>query len=215
MIRVEIKSNLEDVRRRFGALTKNIEEKATVTALNRTLTTCRAAAARELKKHYGMLPVSKIKRRISAKRATRATLTATLIFSGSRFRLLGNWPITKTVTPRGVRVRLRGVSGGRTSFRGLPNLDIEMSGAGNSTPVPKALLSHAFIQRSRKTKVPNVWIRESVVEGHGGGRYPIGLLLVPGLGRAFTDKKIDETMRRLAAKIFTKNFAAELKYRSR
>lgn len=188
---------------RFTAKGASAASVATARALNKTMTTARAQSARDLKKVYGALKIGVIKRRIKLLRASRSRQESTLLFNGGRFRLFGNWPISKTVTRTGVRTRLRGVSSsGRITTRGLP-YGIEM---GSGLKVDPAELRNAFIQRSRKTQTPHVWMRLA------RPRYPIDVLLVPGLGRAVVEKNILTSIERAAVSRYPTVLARELEY---
>jgi hypothetical protein len=191
-LRVDIRSDLRASFAKFELRSRNAADAATAMALNRVMTTVRAEAARTMKRIYVALKIGTIKRQMKFQRATKKNRTATIVFSGKRFRLFGNWPITKTVTPTGVKVRLRGVTNKGINIKKLP-FEIE---TWSGDPISHAELAHAFIQRARTNKVPNVFVRVF------RERYPIEGLVVPGLSRVFVEKNIGVALSRIARKRF-------------
>ncbi len=164
--------------------------RASVRALNKTMTTVRAEGARELADLYPGIKIGTIKARISMDRATAARSSGALSFSGKRFRLYGNWVNAQTKT--GVRL---GAS--RRPWR-LETLD--------GTVVTEDALAHAFIQRSTKTGKPHVWIRV------GAARYPITALLGSSLAEAFDKKGIGPKLIRISKDRFAVIFQQEARF---
>lgn len=161
---------------------------AAVRALNRTMVTVRAEAARSMRAEY-KLPVGVLKKQMRFTRATRASLRAVLTFSKRRFRLT-NWAARQT--PRGVVVRMPWA--------------IE-TGAGKR--VPLALLRHAFIQSARGSGVRNVFVRV------GAERYPLDVLLAPSLSAAFVERNIGAALSRRALERFAQAFLQEAVFQVR
>lgn len=196
MIRVEIKSNIEDVRRRFATLAKDVEEKATVSALNRTATTVRAAAVREIRKEYPGLKAGGIRDELAITRATRARLEATVTLRGSRIPLIN---FGARQTRRGVSVQ---VKRGRTI---IPHAFIATMKNGHRGVFVRIKggkpLQFRYGPGSRIAKK--------------GRDLPIAELTGISLPRAFVNRNVQAVLKRLAADTFTKNFAAGLAYRSR
>jgi len=195
MIQVQIKSNLEDVRKRFGTLAKDVEEKATVSALNRTATTVRAAAVREIRAEYPGLKAGAIRDELKITRARRDQLEAIITLKGDRIPLID---FSARQTKKGVSVQIK---------RG------------------RKLIPHAFIA-TMKSGHKGVFVRVKSVKplvfrfGPGSrltqkkNDLPIAELSSLSLPRAFVNKNVQAVLKRLAAETFSKNFAAELSYRS-
>ena len=195
MIRVEIKSNIADVRKRFGELAKNVEEKATVSALNRTATTVRAAAVREIRKEYPGLKAGGIREELAITRATRAKLEATVSLRGGRIPLID---FSARPTNKGVTVQVK---------RG------------------RKLIPHAFIAtmknghkgvfvRSKGGKPVQFRFGPGSRVAKRGHDLAIAELTGISLPRAFVNRNVQVVLKRLARETFVKNFTAELKYRS-
>lgn len=168
------------------------EQKAAgVRALNRTMTTVRAEAARSLKGAYPGLLVGDIKKRIRLKRASGSDRapSAVLIFSGRRIALYGKF---------GMR------SFGRwgVSFRGLPWRLETISG----DAVTPEMLARAFRQRARGG-------RAGVFARHTEKRESFELLVAPGVARAVAERAIGDVLVRIAHRRFSETYAQEAKFR--
>lgn len=170
-ITVDVRHNLNRLEAELG-LYPNELRRAAVRALNRTITTVRAEASRSMQKEYPGLRIGPIKRQMVLKRATFNAPIAVITFSHKRFRLFGNFASRQTA--RGVPLR-------RLPWR-IETLEGET--------VQPAELAHAFIQRSRRTGVPNVWIRTSLVKQ----RYPITALLAPSLASTFVERHLGDKL---------------------
>jgi hypothetical protein len=87
MIRIDVRDNLKGVALRYQRLGTDVRDKALVRALNRTATTVRAEASREIRKQYN-LKSRVVKDQIRITRANRATLTAVIQASGRPIPLI-------------------------------------------------------------------------------------------------------------------------------
>jgi len=166
---------------------------AAVSALNKTLTTVRAQAARALRDEYPGFKAAVLKRQMRFKRASRLEPSAVLTFSNKRLRLFGNRRLSLIQTRYGTGVRL-----GKLPFR------LE---AADGRAIDPQDLQRAFVQRSRATSVPNVWLRA------GKARLPIDVVLAPSLSSAVVEKRIGEALLRVARSRFAVVFAQEGKFR--
>jgi len=132
---------------------------AAVRAMNRGTASARAAAARIMQSDYGGLKISTIKARMRLRRATAGAPTAEIKFSGRRISLYGNFGM-----------RAAGKFGVR--FGRLPWAVETIAGE----PVTSEMLQRAFRQRSGR--------RAAVLARVGAKRYPISILVAPGVARA-------------------------------
>lgn len=85
-LRIDVRHNLREVEISLGELAGNIRDKAVVRALNRTATTIRAEAAREIKAEYN-LKVGEIKGQMRIDNATAALLRSRVVVSGKPMSL--------------------------------------------------------------------------------------------------------------------------------
>jgi len=189
MISVDLKHSLGGFEAHLAGLA-GARMKAAVRALNRTMTTVRAEAARAMAREYEGLKIGTLKRQMRFKRATASEADASITFSNRRFRLYGNWNVRHS---RGQRVRLA-----RLPFR------VE---TGEGRRLDPAALSGAFLQRAKSNGTPNVFLRV------GRARYPITALVAPSLSSAFVERQVGEKLARIARTRFAVVFAQELKFR--
>jgi hypothetical protein len=172
-----------DVRPTFGKYSQRLEVhkrdriKAAVTAINRAAVSARAHAARELRDEYGgALKVSTIKARMKIKRASLSLPIGDLKFSGRRISLYGNFG-------------MRGIGRWGVRFTRLP-WKVETIGGEEVSP---DMLQRAFRQRGAR--------RAAVFARRGQTRYPISILVAPGIARALEqgtnkDKVVDRMRER-------------------
>jgi hypothetical protein len=185
-----------DIRHTMDRLTANLHllpgERlaAAVRALNRTATTVRAEAARELQKSYPGLRIAAIKKRIRFTRATRSSPSVAVIFSGKRIPLYGNFGM-RSAGKWGVR------------FSGLPWRIETVSGEA----VSPAMIERAFRQRSTRTGRADVFSR------HTAQRQSFELLLAPGIARAFAEAGVGAAIVRVARARFEVVFQQEAQFR--
>lgn len=186
MISIDIRHDLGALAERLGLLAKE-RQAAAVSALNKTLTTVRARAARDLARDYAGLKVGVLKKQLRFRRATRSEARAVLTFGNRRFRLI-NWRVRQS--PGGVRGRLPWA--------------LE---TGDGQPIPAAQLRHAFIQRATTNGVENVFLRA------GRARYPLHVLLAPSLSYTVVQKRLNTALSRFARERFAVVFQQDAKFR--
>jgi hypothetical protein len=186
---IEIRHTLDRLSARLSLLPAE-RLQAAVRALNRTMTTVRAEAARELQDEYVGMRIAAIKKRLRFTRATRANPSATITFSGKRIPLYGNF-------------NMRGVGRWGVRFRGLPWRLETISG----DAVTPEMLERAFRQRSRRTGRADVFAR------HTSRRESFDLIVAPGIARAFAERNIGVALERVARDRFEIVFEQEAKFR--
>ncbi len=162
---------------------------AAVRALNRTMITVRAEAARTLRVELPRVKVSALKARIKLQRASRERPVAALTFSGRRFALYGNFGM-RTLSGFGVR------------FSKLPWRIETISG---DTVTPE-MLARAFRQRSRRGGRASVFARHTKV------RESFEILVAPGVARAFAERGIGDALVQVTRDRFAIVFQQEAKF---
>lgn len=129
MIRIDIRPELADVERMLREMSPTAR-RATSRAINRTLTTVRAEAARQVREQRN-LPIREIRRQMRIDRATPAALSGSIVVTGRpipirHFARSSSRGVSAKVTRKGRAVLLR--REGRKAFRnpavggGLPVL---------------------------------------------------------------------------------------------
>ncbi len=194
-VRFDVRENLRDIVRKFESSTREQVAAALPRALNRTLTTTRAAAARLLGKGYPGMKAATLKRQIKFTRASKALPTAVLTFSGRRFRLYGNFNVRTRNTRYGTGVP----QGARLPANLL---------TGDNRPVSGADAVKMFLARSGRNGRPNFWLRL------GRDRMPITVVVVRGLAGAYVQEKIDQALIPIARDRFVVAITQELKFRT-
>lgn len=185
-MRLDIRENIQAATLSLTAIPEKASKQATVRALNRTITSVRAQAAREMRKDYGSLPIRILKAMMKFTRANTATLTAKLTFSNKRIPLI-RWNAVQT--SRGVRVK------------GPKRM--QTWGGKEITP---DMLSSAFIQAAGSNGVRNVFIRL------GSKRYPIEGIVSASLAATYVEGKISAALNTAARLKFQENFVRELRF---
>lgn len=185
---VDVRHTLESFRVRL-MLYPNERLQAAVRAMNRTITTVRADASRQLRDAYPGVKVSDLKRRMPLKRATRSRMEAAIVFSGRRIALYGNF-----------NMRAFGKWGVR--FSKLPWRIETVSGE----PVSPEMLARAFRNRARGG-------RATVFSRHSKVRTSQEVLVAPGIARALTERRIADALMRVARGRFAVVFEQEMKFR--
>lgn len=160
---------------------------AGVRAMNRALTSVRAEAVRQLKPQYSGIKVSAIRARLNMIKASNSKPTAVLIFSPSRIQLYGNFSM-HTFGKFGVR------------WGALP-WRVETP---DGEEISKSDLDRAFRNRLTKDGRPVVMIRVQ------SKRYPVAVLLAPGMARTAVEKQILEACKTVGYSSFASNFKHEL-----
>lgn len=194
---VDIRHDLDGLSARLGLMAKE-RLAAALSAINKTMTTVRAEAARGLGQEYPGLGIGAIKRRIKLTRASRGNLRAAAVFSKSRLRLF-NWRLNRVNTRWGTGVRVSGR---------LPRQILRVDAiSGRVSPVSSSELKSAFLQRSRKNGTPNVWLRQ------GKESMPIDVLVTPSLSETLVATKLNAAYARRARERFRVVFAQEAKFK--
>lgn len=184
-----------DVRHTLGRLSAELglypreQMAAAVRALNRTITTVRAQAARALQKEYPGVKVATLKKRLRFRRATRQKMSAAIDFSGRRIALFGNFGM-RAVGQWGVR------------FRKLP---WRIEGVSGEVVTPE-ILARAFRQRGTGG-------RASVMARWTRFRQSHEVLLAPGVARALAERGIGDALVRIGRNRFAVVFAQEARFR--
>ncbi len=186
-MRLDIRENIQAATLSLTAIPEKATKQATVRALNRTITSVRAQAAREMRKDYGSLPIRILKAMMKFTRANTATLTAKLTFSNKRIPLI-RWNAVQT--SRGVRVK------------GPKNME-----TWTGDPITTEMLNNAFIQTARSNGVKNVYIRVA-----GSKRYPIEGIVVASLAATYVEGRISAALNTAARLKFQENFVRELRF---
>lgn len=199
MIKVDVRSNVGDARRRMTALRESVQDQAVVRALNRTLTTVRAAAQREIRKEYPGLRAGTVREELKIRRATRAVMNAKITVQGRRMPLID---FAASQTRRGVSVRIKGQRK-RVDHAFITTLKSGHKGVFVRAPNSKA-------QGSRMNFRIGVGSRLRK-RGHD---LPIAELTSIGLPRAFNNQKVQQALNSLARSTFLKNLQAEINYRT-
>lgn len=159
-------------------------------AINRALTSGRAAAVRLLQAEYGGLRAAQLRPRVKINKATRAMPRGSLVFSGRRIQLYGNFGM-RAVGNWGVR------------FRKLP-WRLETIDGDAVTP---EMLARAFRQRSRRGG------RASVFARHTRHRESFEVLVAPGVARALTERRLEPKIRQVLRSRYAVVFEQEMKFR--
>lgn len=185
-LHVDLRHDLNRLQGRLEQLPRE-RLQAAVRALNRTMVTVRAQAARDMGAAYPGLRIAAVKSRIKFTRATRTKAAAALTFSAKRFRLISF-----------------GVRQGAAGVRGRVPWGLE---TGDGLRLTQADLQQAFIRTSRQYGVANVFRRV------GRERYPITVVLAPSLASAFRELSIGDRLAKLARERFAVVFAQEAAFR--
>jgi hypothetical protein len=184
-MRIDIRSDIKAASIGLFALPEKITAPATARALNRTITSLRAQAAREMRKDYGNLPIRILKALMRFARANKYQLQAKLTFSNKRIPLL-RWNAIQTAT--GVKVK---------GPKRIETWEGEV--------VPPEALRHAFIATSANG-VRSVFLRV------GKKRYPITGVVAASLARSYVEGRINALLTDSARTKFFINYQRELKF---
>jgi hypothetical protein len=197
VIRIDVSSNIAEIRRAFPRIAEELQDKALVRALNRTGSTVRTAAVREIRAEYPGFKAAATRDAMRMRQATREDPAFTLEVRGRRLPLID---FSARQTRRGVSVNIKG----------------------------RKVIGRAFIARMKSGHV-GVFARVqpdspkgSPVFRYGpgsrihrrGSDIPITELDTMSVPRAFMQKKIQQSMRRVAVDALVKNYRAELNYQS-
>jgi hypothetical protein len=184
---INISAEMSGVHAMLDALERE-KAPAAARALNGTVTTVRSLAVNDLKADYP-IKVGAIRKRINLEKATKGKLQAAAVFSGARIPMFGNF-----------------------GMRGLKNMGVRFSKlpwrveTADGQQVDGAMLQRAFRNRLKRGGRATVMARE------GSGRYPIQVLVAPGLSRALVEKKLGAAYEAAGRARFAELYLRELQF---
>jgi len=188
MIEIDIRADLSRVQATLGLLEREVMP-AAVRAMNKTLTTVRAEASRELRRDYPGVKAGALKARMKLVRATRNRPTAEVVFSGSRIPLYGNF---------GMRGFGRfGVRFGKLPWR-VETLEGEAVG--------RERMARAFRNRLKRGGRAVVFSRETK------HRQSHQILVAPGIARALAERPLGATLVRIGRARFLEVLDQEVRF---
>lgn len=196
-IGISVRSNAAELARDIDGLQADIERKALVSALNRTATTVRAEAVREIRAEYKGFKARVIRDAMNIERAFAGKLTAAVVVSGRRIPLI---ELMTSANRRGVRVRVKG------GTKLIPHAFVTTLRSGHK----------GIFVRAESSKGVNIVFRRgegSRVRPWPAHDLPITELTTLSLPTAFLQKKVQAKLDVLASDAFNKNFARELAFR--
>lgn len=188
---IDISADLQRVQLKVGLLEREVLP-AAVRAMNKTLTTVRAEATKELRRDYPGVKASAMKARMKLVRATRGKPTAAVVFSGSRFSLYGNFGM-RPFGQWGVR------------FSKLP-WRVETLSGDDATEELKANPLRVFRNRLRSGGRAAVFLRWTEK------RLSQEMLLAPGIARAIGERRVGAVGVRVGRARFAEVFAQEVRF---
>lgn len=191
MIDIDIRADLSGVSARLGVMERELMP-AAVRAMNKTLTTVRAEAAREFRPMYAGLKVSAIKARMKLVRATRTKPVAAVVFNGSRFSLYRNFGM-RAFGAWGVRF-------GKLPWR------VETLSGDIATEELKANPRRLFRNRLRRGGRAAVFLRWTEQ------RLSHEMLVAPGLAQALVETAIGNKMVTVGRARFLQVFDQEARF---
>lgn len=208
MVEVSVQSNIERIKLQFRAFTSDLEEQATVRALNRAGDQSVTAASREIRKVYNVTAAATRQQIRVASRARRGRLSFAIRIFGRRIPLLAF------------------VRGGRT-----PTSDRRRRGAGVTVEVKRGQqkrISHAFIARMKSGHVgvfARAYSAKTILgsEPFRSGRgsrirpyfdpdLPIAELTTLPVPRMFMEKTVRSAVATVARESFERNFTQQVKF---
>jgi hypothetical protein len=220
-VTLDLTSNIAPVAARFSALTRKIEEQATVRSLNRAIVTARATAAREIAKEYPGIKIAKTKEAMKTINATRGKPEAMLRVQGARLPLIDF--VAGRVSLSGVNfVRRRGKLRVSSVAKQTEGIRVRIKGQ-------IKLIPHAFIAMTKSGHI-GVFVRaysskstsdmkfrfgkDSRIKPWPSHDLPIAELTTLNIPRAFMNEKVQGVIKPVARDAFLKNLQAELAYRT-
>jgi hypothetical protein len=197
-MQVSVKDNIAQVLARMRMYKQDVVDKAVPRALNRTADQARTAIGRELRAEGYNLSAAEIKSAIATIRASKGRLVAQLRV-GRKTKSLISFDAKETKD--GVRVKVHGpaklIKGAFIAQRlnGVSGVYVEDKSAGK-----------IVIRRQKQYK-----------KGSRGGwhDYPARKLYGPSVGGVYANERIQATMMRVIAELFTARLEHEIKYLSR
>jgi hypothetical protein len=188
MMQVDISADLSRAREKALRL-QNAIDPAAARAANRTVVTVRAEAVKRLRPEYPGLKAGQLRVRMKLTNARRDALVAKVTFSGRRISLYGNFNM-RTQGKFGVKF-------GLAPWR-VEDLDGEA--------IPPEMLARAFRNRLKRGGRATAFAR------WGKKRYPLAVLVAPGLAKAVVERKIEAALEALGRSRFRAAFAQELRF---
>lgn len=199
MISIDVRTDISQIKRQLANVRQAVQDRATVSALNRAGTTMQTQGAREIKKVYSNLKIGALKGYFRLEKARKGTLTVRINPKGGRLPLTF-FPV-RTYGPKrgpgGVVVRL-----GKETLR----------------------IPHAFVaKRGSRTAV---FIRATDYNGQlynkgsfrskrvqrGGHDLPIAELFARSIPEVMLRNGIDATLVKIGEQRFVDEFERQLKY---
>lgn len=197
-----------DVRRAVAeihGLRADLEEKATVRALNYTLNRVATETGREIRKVYNV-KLKAITAALKKHRASKRRLTARLVVEGVRLGLIEF--AARAVNPWNVKGRRHRRRGGGVS--------VQIKVAGGRKIVKGAFITASTANNAKgggSEGMRQVWRRTGAgdLAGDTGERYPIVNLRSISIPQAFSNQAIIRALQVLAGENFNREFARQLR----
>jgi hypothetical protein len=200
-MRIDVAFDPEALQLQLRTLRTDIRSGVIVRALNRTLTTVGAEAAREISKDLSpVLKVAQAKKALTFRKATRTTLTARLIAAQKKRIPAGLWRSSQVA--RGVRSTAPGI-------RGLILHAFLRKRYGRTAIMIRSVTPKAQTWPIVKPRVG----RGSRINPGDGPDYPISEIYVPGVPQSFVRRVLSAKMRSIATRRFAQIVDQELKFR--
>lgn len=207
---VSVRSDVKRAVFEIQNMRRDLEEKATVRALNRAMDQVATASGREIRKVYNVKQRA-IMAAIKKHRANRKRLTSRLVVEGVRLGLIEF--SARAVNPWNVKGRKHRARGGGVSVQ------IKVGG-------PRKLVKGAFIAASTRNNatgggsagMKQVWRRTDFSWRLGGSRVnndreeSIISLRSISVPQAFANQAVLRALRTLAGESFNKNFAQQIRF---
>lgn len=201
MITLDVRFDAKQALAELSAIGEDVRDRATVRALNRTASTVRAVAAREIGKQLrGAIKIGAIKKAIWIDRAKRGNLVAVVTAKGRKRIPIGEFAFTRT--PRGLRTRAPGVGGEILHAFTRPRGGREAVMV--RAPTPKGQ-TWPIVQLRRG--------RGSRLVPFPRPDLPISELFVPGVPARFVEASVLSAMTRAARARFAQVLDQELRFR--
>jgi len=194
MLTVSVNDNLTLAASRLAGIRAEIKDKAIARALNRTATTVRANASREISRELGgAIKVGQVRKAIRQANARRDLLRAVLTANGRRRIPLSAFRPRQTSTGVTIRMGSRSVT--------VPGAFITPSGAVRMrTPTWRGTLFNEVQRRRNRLQ------RGDVPD------FPIAQLYAPGVPAVFVQPRILNAQERLARERFAIEFERQLRF---
>jgi hypothetical protein len=193
---LDVRTDLARLKRRLGAISKNVLPRAAVTALNKTAVNVRTAASRSISEQTGMR-VGDVRKRIRIKRAARQRFEADVIGNTFSPNLI-NYVRRSQQNAQAFRRKKGRGKGRKFVYEGV------VARAWRK----KEVYPETFIGTT-KTGKPLVFVRT------GKARTPIKTVYGPSLPRTFVKRETETVMERTAAKRWIVNVEQEINFRLR